>query len=351
MDDHKKQTEFDYENQPAADRRRSRRSTHRRDIERLEIESPPVGWRRRIPSPAVLRAVLLAIDSFVRDNDGWRLKNATIAERAGFSDPGTAQRAVAWLCELGLITVQRTGRSSWFTMNRAAIRQAGERGAPPRSQEGRAPITNRQRPEQNGAAPLSTLAPPKTHTQPPTPETDQWAGVAVALFALGIYPKTVGQLLETLPDQTTPANVDAIIAHWQTFEPGTPNAGYAAGALVERLRASRSEEDAAAGWPPPSEAYSRHRANQSSIRQRLETSREGEAAASQAAADRQRARDLEKQRGPELDALPAAEREALAAQLFADSFTRSRYRQTWQTPGSHCRGKLLEALSCALDAR
>ena len=143
------QQQFDLDDPVGQQRRQDTRTNHRRDIERLQIPSPPKGWKRRLPSPAVCRAVLLALDSFVRVNESWKVRHQLLAERSGFSDRGTVQRAVAWLVELGYIEVTRTGRASWYSINRRAIADAGR----PPSDEGSAHNRSGQRPHQWREAP------------------------------------------------------------------------------------------------------------------------------------------------------------------------------------------------------
>jgi len=118
---HVTQQEIDFENPRGQQRQATKRGQERGDVRDIEIPRPSGGGT----SPATCKAILCLLDEHVRSNDAWRLKLDTIAAECNCS-VRTVSRALAWLTDLGLVVTERTGRSSWFMLNRDAIHSLRE---------------------------------------------------------------------------------------------------------------------------------------------------------------------------------------------------------------------------------
>ena len=366
------QQEFDFDDIPGQQRRTNIRGTRRRNIERLEIPAQPEGTPKRV-SPTTCKAVLLLVDEHVRENEGWRLKASTIADKLGYRDRQTVSRALRHLQELGLIEINRTGRASLIQVNHGIISTAVEQqeaaahsgGRPPveaapqreerphqmraqpSSDEGATLIRRGRNPHQMRAQPSSTIEPLKNNPTTTKAHADAkppgggWRRIFEFLGGVGLWPATLRELEAQLPERLDVESVEAIVDHWREHGGGTPAAAWRVGALVGRLRAARPGEDPTAGWPP---ALPDHRREQQAS-QRAEAKREKAAKSEQQAAEdaaaQQRADRLEAAHGPTLDAMAEADLRQLVGEVLPD-FLAQRFLRDRSSPT--VRLKLLEAL-------
>lgn len=344
-----KQVTIDLDNPSGQNRQASRRSHQRQNLERVPIPQPPQGWRRRLPSAAALRAVLVATDGYVRGNEGWRVKACTIAEKIGYKDRGTVSRCLAWLVELGYITQVRTGRSNLISIEHeviaAAIDAPPSEPAPP-SDEGGAPNRCGRRPQQMRAAPPSTLPDTLTGISTATPKSEDWSVAAVQFCQLGMNAATAHDLVTRLNGRIPVAAAIDLLEYWQsTAHDGIQAWGL--GALVQRLRAAELAGGLSIdeGWPPKSEAYQRAQSQAARDRHRMDVATVVKTANQAAVKDREQIQALESQYGPVLESMAEGDRDALAESVFTDSFSVARYRKTWRQPGTTARISLLERLA------
>lgn len=144
-----------------------------------------------------------------------------------------------------------------------------------------------------------------------------WTGVERRLLSLGVYADLAGELLAGAAQRgATPEDVSALADHFES-KPGAWTAG-ALTIAVKRWSAGTSTSpaqayDAAALWPPPSDAYQKSRAREAAGRLRDATASEERNRQARLNQERQAALARESRLGPQLDALGEDELAALIA--------------------------------------